>query len=93
MRLEEVVNCLSDKTEIAVCYHLEGVFPYCANEFLHLLEDSIMLEVFKTKNIFVTCFSADEEEDVVNSTDGAPIAITDIIVEDIAYVLWAWDGR
>ena len=49
-----------------------------------------MLEIFKTKNIFVSCFLADKEEDVVYSTNGAPIAITNIIVEDIAYVLWAW---
>ena len=61
MGFEDVVNCLSDKAEVAVCDHLEWIFANGANEFLHLLENSIMLEICKAKNIFVTCFSADEE--------------------------------
>ena len=53
MGFQEVVNGLSDKAEVAVCDHLEWVFADDTNEFLHLLENSIMPEIFKVKNIFV----------------------------------------
>ena len=50
-----------------------------------------MLKIFKTKNIFVACFSTYKEEDIADSSDRSSATVANITVEDIAYMLGARD--
>jgi len=50
-----------------------------------------MFEIFETKNIFYACFAVDEEDYVVDTTDCSSMSVSNIVVEDIANFVWAWD--
>ena len=42
-----------------------------------------MLEIFEWEDKFNSCFSIDEEKNIIDSTYGSAMAVADVVVEDI----------
>jgi len=54
------------------------------DEFLELTINAGRTEIFEAKTIYISGFAIDDEENIVDTTNGMAIAVADVIVEDFA---------
>ena len=85
MGFEKIVDSLPNEADVAICDHFLRVFANGPDE------NSVMFEIFETKNIFYACFAVDEEENIVDTTDCSSVSVSNIVVEDVTNSIWAWD--
>ena len=59
---------------------------------MELAEDSGVLKVFEAVNELYASFAIDDEESILDAADGCAATVADVIVEDVAEVIWSWNG-
>ena len=90
--LHELFYFFTNKFEVAIRDHLCWELAYLTQKFSQLVLDCVSVEVLETKYKFHSNLSINNKECIVDSTDGTAVAKADVIMEDIAKVLWATDG-
>jgi len=88
----ELFYFFADKFEVAISDHLLWEFAYLAQKFSQLVLDCGSVEILETEYKFHSSLSINNKECIVDATDGTAVAITDVVMEDIAKGLWVTDG-
>ena len=58
---------------------------------MELAEDCGVLKVFEAVDELYASFAVDNEECILDATDGCAATVADIVVEDVAEVVWSWN--
>ena len=91
MRLKEIINGGADEFEVSVGYHFCRISAKLTDKFLELTINTGRTEIFEAKTILISGFAIDDEEDIVDTTNGMAVAIADVIVEAFAESAGSWD--
>ena len=51
-----------------------------------------MFEVFEAENVLDVCFLVNQEKDVLDAGDCSAVAVSDVVMEDVANPVWAGNG-
>ena len=93
MFIEEGFYDASNEFEVTVSDHFFGEFSNSSNKLLELAEDSGVFEVFEAVTELLSGFTVDDEESILDTTDGSTGTVTNIIVEYVAEVIGTRDGN
>ena len=84
MRFEEVVDSGADELEISIGDHLAWETADFSNELLELSIDAVRAEVFEAEAKFLTGFTINKEEGIMDAANGTTITVANVVVDDIA---------
>ena len=90
--IKEFFDDATDEFEVTIGKHFEREFSNSADELLELAEDCGVLKVFEAVNELYASFAIDDEESILDAADGCAATVADVIVEDVAEVVWSWNG-